>query len=114
MTINDNTLAIEVHDAQIAEALPAVLPPVRRPPFDIAPLAHWVNERHAIYLRKCFLEGKTPPPLYAPVWPLKEERVRLGRLHRWASHDRPSPHPVPQRIARPGVLRCARPGIDAG
>lgn len=44
-------------------------------PLDIKPLAAWANERHAIYLRKTFLEGKTPPPQYAPVRQLTEAKT---------------------------------------
>jgi alpha-glutamyl/putrescinyl thymine pyrophosphorylase clade 1 len=39
---------------------------------DIATAARWVNERHAVFLRKNFLEGKVPPEEYAPVFPLIE------------------------------------------
>jgi hypothetical protein len=42
---------------------------------DVIPLAHWVNERHAIYLRNCALEGKVPPPQFAPVFPLIEDKT---------------------------------------
>ena len=42
---------------------------------NIATVAAFVNERQAIYLRKTFLEGKAPPPQYAPVWPLVEARA---------------------------------------
>jgi hypothetical protein len=42
---------------------------------DITPLAQWVNECHATYLRKTKLEGKFPPSEYAPVWPFQETRA---------------------------------------
>jgi hypothetical protein len=48
---------------------------------DIATFAAFVNERHAIYLRKTQLEGKAPPKEYAPVFPLIEPEVwTLGHL----------------------------------
>jgi len=43
--------------------------------FDLGPLVYWVNARHRIYLRKMALEIRTPPPQYAPIFPLVEDRT---------------------------------------
>jgi len=41
----------------------------------IDPSSRYCSKIILIYLRKTFLEGKTPPPQYAPVWPLIEAKT---------------------------------------